>query len=89
MSTLNWRRLIGDGGDQPGEGERKFNLVKYVSPEFSGFVASASWGEDDFWDVALNYEGEFSGFKIAAGIGYGDRHRQRSDQHRLRNIRTA
>ncbi len=49
-----------------------FNLAKYVSPEFSGFVASASWGEDDFWDVALNYEGEFSGFKIAAGIGYGE-----------------
>ncbi len=71
LSTLNWRRLIGDGGDQPGEGERKFNLAKYVSPEFSGFVASASWGEDDFWDVALNYEGEFSGFKVAAGIGYG------------------
>ena len=72
LSTLNWRRLIGDGGDQPGEGERKFNLAKYVSPEFGGFVASASWGSDDFWDVALNYEGEFSGFKIAAGIGYGE-----------------
>jgi predicted porin len=71
LSSLNWRRLIGDGGDQPGEGERKFDLIKYVSPEFSGFVASASWGEDDFWDVALNYEGEFHGFKIAAGIGYG------------------
>ena len=48
-----------------------------MSPEFSGFVASASWGEDDFWDVALNYAGEFSGFKVAAGIGYGDDHRQR------------
>ena len=71
QTGLTWRRLIGDGGDQPGEGERKFNLAKYVSPEFSGFVASASWGEDDFWDVALNYEGEFSGFKVAAGIGYG------------------
>ena len=72
QTGLTWRRLIGDGGDQPGEGERKFNLVKYVSPEFSGFVASASWGEDDFWDVALNYEGEFGGFKVAAGIGYGE-----------------
>ena len=43
-----------------------------MSPEFGGFVASASWGEDDYWDVALNYEGEFGGFKIAAGIGYGE-----------------
>ena len=30
------------------------------------------FGEDDFWDVALNYEGEFGGFKVAAGIGYGE-----------------
>ena len=72
LSSLNWRRLIGDGGDQPGEGERRFNVAKYVSPEFGGFVASASWGQDDFWDAALNYSGEFGGFKIAAGIGYGE-----------------
>jgi predicted porin len=69
---FTWRRLIGDGGDQPGEGERRYNLVRYDSPAFSGFSASASWGEDDFWDIALRYEGEFHGFKIAAGIGYGE-----------------
>ncbi len=71
QTGLTWRRLIGDGGDQPGEGERRFNAVKYVSPEYSGFTASAAWGEDDYWDIALNYEGEFHGFEIAAGIGYG------------------
>jgi hypothetical protein len=71
QTGLTWRRLIGDGGDQPGEGERRFDVVKYVSPEFAGFTASASWGEDDFWDVALNYEGEFHGIDIAAGVGYG------------------
>ena len=70
-SDLSWRRLIGDGGDQPGEGERRFETAKYVSPEFAGFAASASWGKDDFWDVALNYAGEHADFKIAAGIGYG------------------
>ncbi len=68
---ITWRRLIGDGGDQPGEGERKYNLVKYTTPEFSGFSASAAWGEDDFWDLALRYKGEFAGFKLAAGAGYG------------------
>ena len=72
QTGLTWRRLIGDGGDQPGEGERRFNAVKYVSPEFSGFSASAAWGEDDYWDVALNYGGEFHGFEIEAGIGYGE-----------------
>ena len=36
LSNLQWRRLIGEGGDQPGEGERRFNVVKYVSPELEG-----------------------------------------------------
>ena len=71
LSNLQWRRLIGEGGDQPGEGERRFNAIKYVSPEFGGFTASAAWGEDDFWDIALRYKGDFAGFSLAAGIGYG------------------
>ena len=53
----------------PGEGAR-VNLVKYETPTLAGFVGSAAWGEDHFWDVALRYAGEFSGFKLAAGIGY-------------------
>lgn len=72
LSDLQWRRLIGEGGDQPGEGERRFDAIKYVSPEFGGFTASASWGADDFWDIALRYKSEFGGFSIAAGIGYGE-----------------
>jgi predicted porin len=47
-------------------------LVKYDSPEFAGFTASASWGKDDFWDVALRYSGSFNGVKVSAGIGYGE-----------------
>ncbi len=46
------------------------NLVRYDSPSIAGFVLSAAWGEDDRWDVALRYAGEFNGIKIAAGIGY-------------------
>lgn len=72
VGGLTWRRLIGDGGDQPGEGERRFNAVTYATPEYAGFTASASWGEDDYWDVALRYAGEFAGLKVAAGIGYGE-----------------
>jgi len=70
QTGLTWRRLIGHGGDQPGEGERRYDALKYTTPEFAGFSASASWGEDDFWDMALRYKGELSGFKISAGIGY-------------------
>lgn len=46
------------------------NGVRYDTPTFAGFSASASWGSDDFWDVALRYAGEFGGFKVAAAAAY-------------------
>jgi hypothetical protein len=46
------------------------NVVRYVTPTVSGFAASASWGEDDTWDVALRYAGEIGGFRIGAGAAY-------------------
>ncbi|WP_072396750.1 porin [Hyphomicrobium sp. CS1GBMeth3] len=70
LSSLSWRRLLMDSGDQPGDGDRRVNSVRYETPEIAGFSASASWGGDDFWDIALRYAGEFAGFKLAAGIGY-------------------
>ena len=70
-TRLTWRRLIGDSGDQPGEGERR-KVVKYDTPTYAGFTATAGWGEDDYWDIGLRYEGEHHGFKIAAGIAYGE-----------------
>jgi hypothetical protein len=49
-----------------------FNSVRYDSPTFAGFSVSAGWGEDDIWDVAGRYAGEFSGFKLAAVVAYGE-----------------
>jgi predicted porin len=46
--------------------------VRYDSPTFAGFSASSSWGADDFWDVAIRYAGEFSGFKLAAAAAYDE-----------------
>lgn len=50
------------------------DLVRYDSPVFGGFYVSASWasGNDngDVWDVAARYAGEFSGFRLAGGVGY-------------------
>jgi hypothetical protein len=69
-SLLNWRRIIGAGGDQPGESQRGFSLLKYVSPTWNGFTFAADWVVTDFWDVALRYRKEIAGFEIAAGIGY-------------------
>ena len=46
------------------------NSVRYDSPSFGGFSVSASWGEDDFWDVAARYAGEWADFKVAAAAAY-------------------
>lgn len=68
---LTWTNLVFGQSTGVGEGDR-YNLVRYDSPEFAGFVVSANWGQDDFWAVALKYAGEFHGFKLAAGISYGE-----------------
>jgi hypothetical protein len=46
------------------------NGVRYDTPSYAGFSASASWGQDDFWEVAGRYAGEVAGFKLAFGVGY-------------------
>ncbi|WP_041320126.1 porin [Hyphomicrobium denitrificans] len=53
------------------------NSVRYDSPTFGGFSVSASWGEDDFWDVAARYAGEWHDFKVAVAAAYS----QTSDNH--------
>ena len=61
------------GGPSFGNYEfNRANVVRYDTPTMGGFVLSAAWGEDDLWDVALRYAGEHGGFKIAAGIAYGE-----------------
>ena len=46
--------------------------VRYDTPTIAGFTLSASWGEDDYWDVAARYSGEFSGFKVSGAIAYSE-----------------
>ena len=55
------------------------NNVRYDLPTFAGFSVSASWGEDDFWDVAARYAGEHAGFKVAVAAAYFED----SDEQRL------
>jgi hypothetical protein len=70
LSTINWGDLVVPGQSGiPGEGHRQ-NLVKYETPVIAGFTGSASWGEDDVWNIALRYVGDAAGFKIAGGIAY-------------------
>ena len=60
----------GIGGDCNGV---PLNAVRYDSPTFAGFSVSASWGEDDFWDVTARWAGEHSGFKLAFAASYAER----------------
>ena len=48
------------------------NVVRYDSPTFGGFSLSASWGEDDMWDIAGRYAGEHHGFKLAVAAAYNE-----------------
>jgi hypothetical protein len=57
----------------PTFGGDRIEGIRYDSPSIGGFVAQASWGEDDVWSASLRYAGEFSGFRVAAGIGYQHR----------------
>ncbi|SFV38551.1 porin [Hyphomicrobium facile] len=55
------------------------NSVRYDSPTFGGFSVSASWGEDDFWDVAARYAGEWGDFKVAGAVAYSETSRFSDD----------
>jgi hypothetical protein len=46
------------------------DAVRYDTPAWHGVIFSATFGEDDFWDAALRYSGEWHGFRAAAGVGY-------------------
>jgi predicted porin len=72
LTGLRWSDVErGFNNGTPGQDGRR-NIVRYDSPEFGGFVASASWGEDDLWDTSLTYKGEVHDFKLIGKIGYGE-----------------
>ncbi len=48
------------------------NEVRYDTPEFYGFIGSASWGEDDIWSASLRFQKEWDNWKIGAGYAYED-----------------
>ena len=64
-SPLTWGSVFFNSGDGP-----RLNAVRYDTPTLAGFMLSATLGEDDYWDVALRYAGEFNGVRVAAGVAY-------------------
>jgi hypothetical protein len=72
-STLASCATLDGGGGVAGDCDGyPSNNIRYDTPVFGGFSASASWGEDDNWGVSLRYAGEFSGFKLAAAAAYNE-----------------
>jgi hypothetical protein len=71
LSSATWGSIQGGNSGYPGLGnETRMNTLKYVSPTVAGFIFSAAFAEDDFWDASLKYANEFNGVRVAAGIGY-------------------
>jgi hypothetical protein len=46
------------------------DLIRYDSPSFYGFILSASWGDNDYADVALRFKKEWNSVRIAAGLAW-------------------
>jgi hypothetical protein len=80
LSNLTWAQMC--AGPSPGgvagayatdcgiHALTRRDAVMYTSPTWQGFTFAGAFGEDDFWDVAGRYAGEWFGFRVAAGIGY-------------------
>lgn len=54
------------------DGLSRDDRIRYDTPNFAGFTASASLGSKEFWDAALRYNGTFGETKFAAAVAYAD-----------------
>ena len=75
VAGLQWGELCGadvSDDDQCFDIGSRRNSIRYDTPSIAGFTLSAAWGENDFWDVALRYAGEFGGLRVAAAVGYAE-----------------
>jgi len=71
LNAGTWGSVIeGGSGDWLNE---RVEHIQYRTPTIAGFTLGASWGEDDYWDAALRYAGEFNGVRIAGALGYSVR----------------
>jgi hypothetical protein len=66
-TSQNWQNAI--RGHESWDTNRRDHIM-YETPTFAGFSVQTAFAEDNYWDVALRYAGEFAGFRLAFGIGY-------------------
>lgn len=67
LTPLTWSQFL-NGGVSFDTARR--NHVLYETPSLAGFTVQASVAENSFWDIAARFAGEFSGFRVAAGLGH-------------------
>jgi len=64
--AITWAN-IGD----PAAAQGRTELVRYDSPNWHGFIYSASINEaGDYWGSMIRYAGEYNGFRLAGTVGY-------------------
>ncbi len=68
-TAFTWTQMM--RGHESWDTNRR-NHVLYETPSLHGFTLQAAVAEDNFWDIALRYAGEFNGVRIAFGIGYSE-----------------
>lgn len=54
------------------DGQSRRDRVRYDTPEFAGFKASGSVGEDGRWDAALRYAGDLGDVALEGAIAYSN-----------------
>lgn len=67
LTPITWANMLNQGVSFD---TARRNHVLYETPTLAGFTVQAAIAEDNFWDVALRFAGEFSGFRAAAAVGY-------------------
>ncbi len=56
------------------------DVIRYDSPSVYGFILSASWGDNDYADVAVRFKKEFNSVRVAAAVAFQwDDRNDRSD----------
>jgi predicted porin len=61
-------RLVEDFVDDL-DGPRE-DVIRYDTPSIYGFIISASWGDNDYADIALRFKKDLNSFRIAAAVAY-------------------
>ena len=69
VNQARWTNLFG-GTSIDVSGLSRQEGISYTTPTLAGFSLQATYNENDIWDAALRYAGEFSGFRLAAAASY-------------------